>query len=395
MRLISAGILVLACVTAAQAQDILYEPDEKIAAEMPGGLMAQAIGTQSAYFDSNPLFLTAGAKSLWGSITSPELIVNDTTPLATIRSDTILTSNNFNQSAFDSNDIHSKLNLTDQIQRWGMGLQGNVDYDTTRTSEMSNYGNLPLVPARHFGGTVAPQISYNFLPTDKLGLSGSYTSSHYDSAAFTDYEVFSASPSYTHQFDPLNSGSFSVQAQRFRATEGTLNVVDTIGPSIGWRTQLTPQMKATASVGYDEARQETAQNPNASWTPQLNFAFGFNFKGIQDVIAADASRAEYPFGNGAEAFLTQVSLNDTRAISPAFAIGVGGNYQSAEYQSNAFGNLQSLAGGHASLIWHATNRLDVTTSYQYQHETLTDVSEGIQNHVGMMSVAYRPQAWGL
>src|ERR1700733_11039433 len=72
------------------------------AAALPGGLTVQAVGTETGTWESNPLLLTTGATALYGSITSPELIINDSTPTKKFMADTLINENQFNQSNFDS-----------------------------------------------------------------------------------------------------------------------------------------------------------------------------------------------------------------------------------------------------------------------------------------------------
>ena len=372
------------------------EPRPSIAARdvPPGGLSVAAVGTETGYFDTNPLLLTSGAKSLFGSITTPELVVNDVTPTTTIYSDTLVNANVFNQSNFNSNDVHSVLNLTNQTERWGTGLLGQLDYDTTRSSELSNY-NFQVNPVRHFGGEVAPQVSYNILPTDKILVQGAYQTSQYDGHTFIDYNTISATPTYTHAFDEMNSGVVTLQAQRYTATSGPSDQVDTIGPTIGWIGILTPQIRANANVGVQVTQQTGAQIMDSGWQTNYIFSGGLAFKGEQDDATVNATRSQYPFGNGTEALLTTLTAADTHAINRLFSVGGGLSYQSADYESAAIGNLKSLFAGTGNIAYHATDQIDVTAQYQYRRETLDGTGSDATENMATLSLTYHPKAWTL
>jgi hypothetical protein len=388
-----AACLLIAGTQKASAQSTQYAMDAP-SYTAPGGLTLQALGTESFSYNSNPLLLTTGAKSLWGSITSPEMLWVDKTPTSSILSDTVFSSNNFNQSDFNSNDVHSKLSTATQTEQWNASFLGSVDYDTTRTSEISVYNNLRPTPVRHLGENLTPEIGYSFLPTDTVSLTGGYSESQYASSVFTDYHTYSITPSYTHNFDPMNAGVVSFEAQRYQALQGPNSITDTVGPTIGWKKTFTEQLSGTANIGIQETRQQNPGQPQSGWTQDVNYLGSLIYNGEQDLVNATASRSEYPFGNGTEALLTNLSLSETHALNPLFSISGLGNYQSATYQSTATGDLKSLAAGSANVTYHMTAHLDLTATYEYQYETLEGGgSNSARNNMGLLSLTYRPTAW--
>ncbi len=271
-------------------------------------------------------------KPLYGSITSPELLFTDNTPTIKLSSDTLLNENVFNQSEFDSTDVHETLSFNDNpTPRWSYGAQGKIDYDTTRTSELTNFG-LATVPVRHTGYQATPNIAYNATPVDKFSLTGSSLTSNYNSAVFPDYQIYSATPSYSHSFDPLNTGIFSVLAQHYMTTSGPSTKDDGISPQIGWQRSFTPRLSATVSVGPELTRQ-TGANGNQPWSLSYNYSTDVSYKGVQDVTDFLASRTQSPFGNGQEALTTTVGVTEKHAINDNFSINFGANYVTADYQA--------------------------------------------------------------
>ena len=360
------------------------------------GFTLQAIGSETGSWESNPLLLTTPAKPLYGSITTPEMIVTDKTPTALLNVDASAVENVFNQSSFDSTDFHDKANFTDQNQRWGFGLQEQTDYDTTRTSELFQTGLNGVVldkAIRHFGISATPQVSFNSTSVDKWSLAGTAAESTYQNPVFANYEIFNVTPSYARNLDPLNTATLSLQAQQYKTTSGPETKDDTIGPQIGWNGILTPRLTANAAVGVQEARQFGSGVASSSWTLQYDFSGEIKFKGQEDQAGFVASRMDYPFANGAESLLTTLSLTETHDLNRNFSLNVGGSYQTATYQVTTPGDLEDLITGTGGITYHATERLDVAGNYQYRYETLTNTSGNAQDHVVTLGLVYHPKPW--
>jgi hypothetical protein len=366
--------------------------------DIPGGMTLQATGSETGTYETNPLLLLNGAKTLWGSITSPELTFNSKTPTSLLSVDTLLNENLFNISSFDSTDVHQKVNLTDQMQQWGAGFLGQVDYDTTRTNNLFPTGinNVSVTKSvRHLGLDFSPQVTYNSNTTNKFSLAGSVQDSQYDDPIFANYAIASLTPSYAHSFDPQNTGTVSLQAQRYESTSGPKAVDDTVGPSFGWISTLTPRLTAKLSAGFQEARQFGSGTTQEPWTTQYVFSGDIAFKGQQDQTDLSMTRNDYPFGNGTESLLTTLALSETHALNQNFSLTAGASYQTADYQASTPGDLQNLISGNGGVVYHATDLLDITAAYQFRYETLTNTSGSAQDHMVTFGLTYRPHAWTL
>lgn len=359
------------------------------------GLTAQAIGSETGSVESNPLMLIQKSKSLIGSTTSPELILNDSTPLTQFSADTLINENLFNETNFNSTDVHSNINLATQNQRWTTAIQAKTDYDTTRTSELSTYGNISTTPVRHTGFSLTPQASFSPTEIDKFSLLTNLLVTQYGSSIYSNYEQASVTPTYSHNFDPRNAGTFGLQAQEYKTTNGTANKVDSLGPSVGWVATLTPRLTAKATVGAQESRQYQEGVPSKGWSLDYIYSVDIGFKGEQDTTDLIANRSEYPFGNGTESLLTSFSLTEIHLLNPRLSINFGAGYQSGTYQVDTSGSLQSYWNGSGGLTYHVTQHLDATTAYQYRYETLTNTSGNAQDHIFTLGIVYHPQAWAL
>lgn len=378
--------------TAAYADDTQADnsapPAPPVTPPVPG---VQIKGSENLTWDSNPLMLPGSQKDLFGSITAPELVLTSKTPTDNFSSDTILDENIFNQSAFNSTDFHEKANLSRQMSQWGAGIQGSVDYDTTRTSEITTYGlDLPYV--RHTGLSATPDISYNLTSVDKFIFSATAAKSSYDNAAFTNYEVFSFNPSYEHNFDPMNKGIFTLNVQRYQTTEGPTNKVDSIGPTVGWETLLTPRFTVKVDGGFQKSMQNSTLEVPGSSSWNYVFDADLNYKGQQNNADLIASRAQYPFANGTDTLLTSFLAKGTHAINDKIELNAMGNYQFANQPTGLSGTitLDKEYGAGGGLTYHLLQHLDATASYEYKNETLIGLPGTINDNVVLVGLAFHP-----
>lgn len=357
--------------------------------QVPGGLSMQLMGSQNFTWDTNPLLVSSGEKTIFGSVTSPEFILRDSTPTSMISTDTLVNENLFNQSAFNSTDLHESVGMNTQTLQWAAGMQAKFDYDTVRTSELSTFGvNIPNV--QHTGFTVSPQISYSPTLADKVSLNTSMSRSLYDNAAFINYDTYDIKPTYAHNFNPNNTGIFAIDAQRYTTTVSNGITTDSIGPTVGWISALTPRLTAAINGGFQKSM-------TTGGGSQWNYVFGgdFSYKGLQDVADLQASRSQYPFANGTETLLTSFGITDTHTVNQYISLNGGVVYQLAnepQSVSATQANLSSQFMGNAGLAYHIFPRVDITTSYQYRDEKLTGVNGTIQDQVAMIGISYHPLA---
>lgn len=358
------------------------------------GWSLQAIATETGSYETNPLRLTHNVKPLYGSTTSPELQIRNETPIQQFLAGARIDINRFDQSTFDSEDLHGSLDFSRQMQRWSAGVSAHADYDTSRTSEISNF-NLITKPVQHTGLQATPNLAFKITPVDKLALTGSVTSSHYDNRVFQDYITYAVSPSYIRDLDPNNAVLFRIDMQKYQTTRGAAVNVETVGSSIGWYGLLTPRLSGKANLGVQRYRQYGAGTVSRPWTWQYVFSGDLIFNGTKDTADLNFSRSQYPFSNGRQALLTSISLKDDHTLNDNFSVNLGGLYQSATYQSSATGSLDTLMGANGGLTYHATEHVDVGASYQYRRETLLGNTGKVEDHTMLINLTYRPKAWNL
>lgn len=346
---------------------------------------------QDMYWQTNPLLLSTGHKTLYGSVTTPQLMVVDNTPTIKFDAKLSLNENIFNISGFDSTDLHSKIDFDKKLERWEAGFTEQSDYDTTRTSEITTFNNNTLGSIRHLGNSVSPMIAFTPTATDKLSLIGNFTKSQYYSAGFSDYHIYGVTPQYEYSYNQLNKISLSVQMQRYETDSGPDATVDSIGPMLGWTAILTPNWTAKVAAGAQTYRQQSSATTTANqdWKWQGIFTADLSHKSEQDTLDLSAVRALQPYANGTEYFLNTLSLSDAHDINKLFSTTVNASYQFADsnHQGN---NLKALISAGAGLAYHATPNFDVTASYAFRDQELTNIPGNQNDHLVTVGLVFRP-----
>jgi len=350
--------------------------------------------SQNIVWDSNPLMLTQDVKEIFGESTLPRVAFLHKTQTAKIGLDAWIENSLFNRHAFDSTDYHGVLDLAKETQRLSAALRGAVDYDTTRTSELTNAGTQTTL-SRHFGYSASPTVAYNLSPLSKVELTGDYTKATYDKNAYVDYHTLSLSPSYVRAFTELYSGIVALNARRYESDEGRERIVDSIGPVVGVLAKLTPRFSTQFRVGAETSRQTDGGAVTQDWSWSTVFSSDLMYKGDQDTVHFIASRAQQAYGNGSNGLLTSLDLREERQINENFSANVGLGYQLSNAEKNSGTNLDSRYVGDAGLTYHATSKLDVAASYRYRNESYTDRSEKAEENIARVGLTYRPKVDGL
>lgn len=346
--------------------------------------------SQSAEWDSNPLMRVDHVKELYGTTTTPKLSIARETPASEIRLATWLEHNVFDQEEFDSTDFYGNAKLAKRTQLLEVALGASGQYDTTRTSELTELG-LHTDLSRHFGYNLSPSVKYSLSPISAVGLSGTYHKSSYDKENRTDYHTFSISPSYQRNFTERYTGIVAANMRRYETDEGADRVVDSVGPSVGVQAKITQSWSGDLTVGQEAVREKINGSTVQDWSWNSVYAAGLKFKGEQDELRLSSKRAQQSYSNGTDYLLTTVSLDATRRINQLFSVNVGAGYQFSEDEQTTDNRLDSLYSGRAGLTYHFTESIGVTSSYSYKHETFTLRDSAAKQNIVRVGLTYRPR----
>jgi hypothetical protein len=361
-------------------------------------LSGQFLAKQTFEHDSNPLLDSIGRKAVDGSITSPEVILNDDAPTGHTDLDTRVDVNEFNRQGFSSNDVHSTGHVSGTGELWQAALAATVDYDTTRTSEV-NASGINIAGIRHLGLTLQPQTTVNLSQTDQAQVTGNYLQNFYASKqSYTNYETFGVTPAYIHAFSALDSGQVLFQAGRYQTTTGFPITIDNVGPAVGWSHRLSERFTTSANLGVQETYFHFSPGygrPNTS-SFDYNFAVNAGFQGQQDTIQLSLTRQLSPNANGSESQTTGLNLSDVHMVTPRLEADLTASYQLYDYNGELSTNgLQSRYVSLApKILYRLTENWSADVTYQYRHKNVDDGSPALSNAV-MFDIVFKPVAKAL
>ena len=359
----------------------------------PPAVNIQLQASETWQYDSNPLRQVRNNISISGTNSTVSLTLNDNTPVSQFSAMSQVDQGLFDDNKFNSTDFHEKANLFTKNERWSAGVGGTLDYDTTRTSEITNYG-ISIPSVRHLGWSASPEVDFTPTLGQKIRLAGYIAQSTYDNVAFTDYDFYQLSPSYSYSFDAINTGMLTIKGERYKSKSGTANTIDSYGPSLGWTRIISPKITAKVAAGAEYSTQST---PNASDKSQINYVFSGNlaFKEQQDNLVLYTSRSQQPFGNGSSALFTTFKANETHSLNDKLALTGMASYRYADYLQKTGVNLDREISGSAGIQYRFLTNLDINTNYQYNNQTLTNTSGAIKEHMFLVGLSYHPLEKGL
>lgn len=346
-------------------------------------------GTETWSIDSNPLKSATNSDTLMGSETGLGLTIGDITPTHKLYLDTLIDYNRYDNSSFNTTNLHETLGLFKLNQRWLAGIEGKYDSDTTRTSEITSFG-ISAPSVRRTGISFSPQLSFNPTPVDKLSFNSSLSQVEYDNSAFVDYKSFSLNPSYAHNFDPNNAGIITVNFQRYQTDNASKSRTDSMGPSLGWTSLINDRLNTKITAGVERAKQSNQLSTSKSSRLNYVFSAAANFKSLWDVASVTASRSQQQFGNGNSSLLTSFDISEAHSLNSKITLNANSNYSYTDYSSSSGVNLDNQFKISGGVAYHLLEELDITTNYQYIDQKLTGTSDSVKEQILRIGVAYHP-----
>ncbi len=360
-----------------------------------GDLTVQTKVSETVERDDNPLLLSTGAKAVTGSITSPEAIVGDDSATGHADIDTRLDLNAYDLPGFSSMDVHTAYHTSYKGETTQLGLNGGLDYDTTRTSELTASG-VNTAGIRHTGINLSPQAGFNLTPIDQAVVNASMLRSIYgNTTLYTNYDFYTLSPGLQHSFDPLDTGLIAINAAEFRTISGLQSSTNSIGPSVGWTRKFSENFTATTSVGLqrtiNHAQAGVQGSPPGSWDFIYNFDLAY--QGVQDVLHLTSSRASSPEGNGAEALMTSFGLTETHTVTTQIDGALALQYQFQSYSLNIPGVATDFLSVSPSLRYHFTENWTLAPSFRYRRQDVLGIATAQSSSAITVNLTYTPVRW--
>jgi hypothetical protein len=370
----------------------------------PAPLSVEGQVTQIFQYDSNPLLVNGGARPVVGSTTEPEFTLTGATPTLRLDWDTRLDVNEFDRSRFSSTDVHTTARGTATGETMFAKLTAGFDYDTTRTSELTTSG-FNVAGVRHDGLNLAPEIGAGLTPTDKILFDAGYQRATYDDTLlFTNYQLFSANPSFIHNFTDDDSGLVILQASRFETLTGVPGKEESVGAGLGWQSQISPRLNASISGGGDWTSSSSAgdgffQPASSKRTIGYFYNLGLAYAGEQDSFHLSASRGLLPEGVAVETVQTSLRFDATHAFSPRIHASVSATYQKNSYSGSDGGVGASFFGGtaqyveaNASVSYQVTETVSLVPSIRYRDKEFVDGTTPANSRAALVTLVFKPRA---
>lgn len=345
-------------------------------------------GKEVFAYDTNPLRSTNSSDKLIGSETTLGFTLGDITPTHKLYLDSTLNYNRYDDSDFNTTNVHEALGLYKMNQRWMAGVEGRFDYDTTRTSEITSFGvTIPKVRSTTFA--LSPQVSFQQNSLDKWSLNSNLAKVKYDNAAFADYLAASVNPAYAHNFDPNNAGIIMLNLQHYDADNIDNSRTTSIGPSLGWTSVINDRLSTKVTAG---AERTTKSSDLSNDTSRINYVFsaGANFKSEQDMASLTATRSQQQFANGSSALLTSIDATEEHTINDRLKLNAAANYSFTNYHDVASVNLDRQYKVSGGATYNILNNLDLTSKYAYINQKLTNTSDPVKEQILLIGVEYHP-----
>ena len=354
-------------------------------------------GSGKLEIDDNPLLSANDAESVTGVILTPALRAKHDTGASQVEFGGQLEANQYDDSSFNSNDVYVDALGRQKFSTGMMELRGSFNYDTTRTSEVSESG-LSIAGVRHTTFSLRPHIETALTQTEQLNLDGSFTNSKYDSNQYTDYRNYSIKPSLRHAFNEVHSGIFAVEASRYESTSGTGVTADNLIPSVGWDAQLSPRWRTNIAVGVQYTNTDyDIEGPNDPSGSEWDYYYsgGLTFTGLNDKIAFDFSRRPSSLSSGAQSQATMFRLNGTHTINPKLDLKLGLIYQNSQRSgSNSSSNDDiSFIEAAPQLVYRLTETLNLNLMYRHREREIG--SSDATSDAVMMTLTFKPEEFSI
>ncbi len=349
--------------------------------------------SQRGSWESNALMLKQDPIELYGSTTSVRLDASSTIPTAAISLGNTLSQTLFNKAAFNSTDFHNRTKISKRNAQWEamLGLSG--DYDTTRTSEITGFGTNAL-SVRHWAYGTTPELSWQIDATNQVSVNAAVSASRYDSASYTNYNIYSAATTWHRALSADTSALLSATARRYQTQNNTDETVDSFGPTIGFAMTLTPRLVTRLMAGLEASKQDRASIASPSWEWSSVYSASLTFKGEQDSLTLTSSRSQQPYGNGTSSLLTSFSAQEKHALNKLFSFVVSGDYATAQQSGLSASTLKNKMSGKAGFVYHALEDVDVDASYRYREESYYTNSDKAKDNAVLITFSYRPLTSG-
>lgn len=342
---------------------------------------------QKASFDSNPQMLSQDVKELYGSSTTASIIVKNKTPLWLLDFGGSTTQNLFNQSTYNSTDFNGSLALKRESQNWNATLKSSTTYNTTRSSEITTFGqNIGAV--KRFQYQVTPELSLFLTQKLRLKLEGTYLRTTYNSNALVNYTTATASPALVYQHTKDFTSKLAVKYRQHHTDNETNTRIDSIAPSLRFLFTISPKLSGIVLVGINASKERNNNQPTTKWGLNKIYEAALAYKSEQNNIQFIIIRKQQPYANGDDELLTSFKLNGAHNINKSLSLNATATYQTSASSSSS--TLKNKINTNIGLKYKLTSDIDLNTSYEYRAEKYNNSIAYTNGNIAMINLVWHP-----
>ncbi len=359
--------------------------------DVPPAKYAAITLSEEGSYDSNPLRLVHNTKSLKGSESTAELLLNTSDPTTLFQLRNIISQGLYDNSIFNSTNAHEYLSIGRKNQRWDATLNGRFDYDTTRSTEITSFG-ITAPNVRNKVYSIIPGLTFRVNKRDSFGTTFNYLKSTYDNAVFVDYTSMADGTYWKHRLDTRNSAVLTVNAQQYQTNQGAQNTTTSIGPTVGWVWEYSDALTAHIDVGEQTTQQKTQNGTPTSSQSTYVYSGALNYRTQRYITDAKVQRAQQPAGNGLSILLTDLKLKESYLVSDRLSLRGSVGYRKASYVVQPIAtNLDHEYNASAGIAYRLMKDLDATGTFSYIRQGLIGNGAGtLDSQSVIVGLSYHP-----
>lgn len=352
--------------------------------------------SQRMLYSDNLLLNRENEVDTFGSITTPELLLERSSPTSHIAlNGRFEFEEYFGHSEFDSQDQIIDLDVEKALsERSRLGLDANFSRDTTLTSEEDITNRFLDKSIRFISWRATPSWTYDLTELDQVTLAGSYRQVDYDSSEKTDFQYFGPTIEYNRRLSELSKFTTEIRARRFIPDEPGDNYTDTIGTLFGYAYDPSERFSISGGVGlsYSEEHNE-GEGSNSDVGYRLKFDMKYL---VSDQLTARVSLSHdnEPSGDGDQVTRNRARIGLKYEVTEITSLGFDFNYADnvdvlGEGNSTNDENDRSrYFAVQPNVGWQLTEDLSLVASYQFRYKKFEDENDTATSNGAFLTLQY-------
>jgi hypothetical protein len=359
--------------------------------------------SQRVLYSDNLLLNRSNEVDAFGFITTPELLLERTSPTSHIALN--------GQFQFAEYIDHSDFNSQDQIidldvekalsERSRLGFDANFTRDTTLTSEEDITNRFLDDAIRFISWRTTPSWSYDLTPLDQIGLAATYRAVTYsDTDEKTDYQYFGPAINYSRRLSELSKFTTELTARRFIPDEPGDDYTDTIGTLFGYAYDPSERFSISGGLGVSYSEEHDEGEGSDS---DVGYRLKFDMKYLvteQLTARASLSHDNEPSGDGDQVTRNRVRVGLDYRATEMMTLGFDLNYADNvdvlgfEGQSTDDEDERSrYVAVRPSIGYRFTEDLSLVGSYQFRYKKFEDENDTATSNSVFLTLQYNFPTW--